>query len=262
MVSERVKVHIGLAAALIVFIVCVTLLIIGQVFEGDLHAALPGSVAPDFALRDAENNPVKLADLRGNIVIVYFHGNPPTNISDNLSPSPATAPSVATALPQQAGSLAGPAIAGADVAATGAGSLSLQSTATPASTTVPDLSQLSAICRELHSARVKVLDLENPAALASADPSLAAASSADGTIETLIDPTGDVARKYRIDEADTKPTFFVIDPSGIIRYRGNSAIETEQLLSPATQPSSCPQIIPTILSSEAINVALPESDHF
>jgi peroxiredoxin Q/BCP len=33
----------------------------------------PGDPAPDFTLRDADGNPVSLADLRGRKVVVYFY---------------------------------------------------------------------------------------------------------------------------------------------------------------------------------------------
>jgi hypothetical protein len=55
--------------------------------------------------------------------------------------------------------------------------------------------------------------------------------------------------------------------SGVIRYRGSSllpgnAAMTDELLSPATQPSSCPQLIQTLLSSEALNLGMHASGHF
>jgi thioredoxin-dependent peroxiredoxin len=32
-----------------------------------------GSTAPDFTLRDQDDNPVTLSDLRGNPVVLYFY---------------------------------------------------------------------------------------------------------------------------------------------------------------------------------------------
>jgi hypothetical protein len=59
----------------------------------------------------------------------------------------------------------------------------------------------------------------------------------------------------------------VIDPSGIIRYRSNSlrgdgASAADSLLAPATQPSSCPQVIQTLLSTEAVDLSLRAPSHF
>jgi peroxiredoxin len=42
-------------------------------------------------------------------------------------------------------------------------------------------------------------------------------AEAGGRCVTLLDPTGYVSRLYRIDQS---PTFVIIDPSGMIRYRG------------------------------------------
>jgi peroxiredoxin len=42
-------------------------------------------------------------------------------------------------------------------------------------------------------------------------------AEAGGRCQTLLDPTGHVARLYRIDQT---PTFVIIDPAGMIRYRG------------------------------------------
>jgi hypothetical protein len=52
----------------------------------------------------------------------------------------------------------------------------------------------------------------------------------------------------------------VIDPSGIIRFRANS-LESDgvslagELLAPATQPSSGPQVVQTLLTSEAVGLS-------
>jgi peroxiredoxin len=255
MVSERVKVHVGLAAALLVLIVCFAFLIIGTLYRGDMHAALPGSLAPDFSLRDADNKPVELSDLRGNVVIVYFHGQ----TGNAIAPTTATSPEAA------------------------AGTLDLVAEQSPAVKSIPvdsqlakkaaaaasraDLSQLTAMCEQLHSPHLRVLELTNPAGLDTSFALTPAQTDAEKAVQTLLDPSGDVARKYRVDNVDTKPTFFIIDPSGVIRYRGSSLQSgdtpvTDELLSPATQPSSCPQLVQTLLSSEALNLGVHASGHF
>jgi len=65
MVSERVKVHVGLAAAMIVLIACVALLVFGAIHQADPRAAVPGSKSPDFSLRDADHHSVELSEVRG-----------------------------------------------------------------------------------------------------------------------------------------------------------------------------------------------------
>ena len=238
MVSERIKVHLGLAAALIVLVICVVLLIVGSLYRGDLRAALPGSVAPDFALRDANNRPVELSELRGNVVIVCFRGQP----------GDAAVASTSTSTDQTAGS------------SQAADSTAVAGTATEANS---DLLQLSAMCDELHNPHLKIFELTTPSeGLENSDPLPPSQAGADSSIRTLLDPSGDIARKYKVDNDNPKPTFFIIDPSGVIRYRGNSlqpgnAAATDQLLSPATEPSSCPQLVQTLLSSEAVNISLP-----
>jgi len=258
MVSERVKVHVGLAAAVVVLIVCMVLLLIGTLYRGDLRAALPGSVAPDFALRDADGKPVELSALRGDVVIVYFRGQ----LGD--APAPSTSPSsLLAAVPAAQASAAALARALATKTA-GSGAPKADSAGASANA---DLSQLSAVCKQVNNPRLKVLEMTNPAGLQEADPGASLETSADGAVRTLIDPAGDVARKFKVDKTDTKPTFFIIDPSGVIRYRGNSlqagaATATDELASPATQPSSCPQVIQTLLSTEAVNLGAAPSSHF
>jgi hypothetical protein len=251
MVSERIKVHVGLAAALIILIVCVGLLIAGSIFQDDLRAALPGTVAPDFALRDAADRPVELADLRGNVVIVYFRGqntddgsNCPTSVPiDSM-----TSQRVATRLPPTAAAVQ--AIANKNLE----------------SASATDLPALSAMCRK-HSRHVKVLDLESSLSLANAGPPERSQQTDDCSVQTLLDPAGEVAREYKIDGSDTRPTFVVIDPAGVIRYRGNSRrdagnLAAGQLLAPTTQASGHAQMVETILSSEAIEAATPLPAHF
>jgi peroxiredoxin len=266
MVSERVKVHVGLAAAVVVLLVCLVLLLIGTLYRGDLRAGLPGSVAPDFALRDADNNPVELSALRGDVVIVYFRGQ------HGDAPAPSTSPSsVVAALPaDQPHAVA--AAASETLSLNTAASTALN-TGTVSASASADLSQLSAVSQQIHDPRLKILELTNPAALQDA-PSVGTQSvgsfqaDASAAVQTLIDPTGDVAREFKIDETDTKPTFFIIDPSGVIRYRGNSlqgaaaAAATNELASPATEPSSCPQMVQTLLSTEAVNLGEPSTTHF
>jgi hypothetical protein len=127
------------------------------------------------------------------------------------------------------------------------------------------------MCNQVHDPRLKVLELTNPpnspSSLQDADPLTSLQDTADGQVQTLVDPTGDVARKFKVDQTDTKPTFFIIDPFGVIRYRGNSlqggaAAATSELASPATQPSSCPQLVQTLLSTEAVNLGEQTSGHF
>jgi hypothetical protein len=241
MVSERVKAHLGLVAAVLVLAVCFSSIIAGAVYKGDLRAGLPGSVAPDFSLRDADNSPVELADLRGDVVIVYFRGT--SGERPNIGAATAPSDSIAS----RRDSRAQPANHAA-------------ATATSAqSPDAPAVEQLSLMCHKLHNSHLKVLDLEEHAALATPDAAVLSLNSPDPSVRTLIDRTGDVARRFKIDQGDSKPTFFVIDPAGIIRYRGNDlsgggAAPEDQLPLPATQPSSCPQIVQTLLSSEALSV--------
>jgi hypothetical protein len=126
------------------------------------------------------------------------------------------------------------------------------------SPSAPDIEQLSLLSRTVHSHRLKVLDLEEHGAAHSFDAAVLSLQPKDHTVETLIDPTGDVARRFKIDQGDSKPTFIVIDPAGVIRYRGNNlsgggAIATDQSPSPTTRPSGCPQIIQTLLASEPLS---------
>jgi peroxiredoxin len=255
MVSERVKVHIGLAAALLVLIVCFAFLIIGSLSRGDMHAALRGSVAPDFFLRDADNKPVALSDLRGNVVIVYFPGQTGNAIAPTTENSVAAAAGTLGAVADHS-SLAQATPVDADLA---------KNAAKAASTA--DLAQLTAMCEQLRSPHLKVLELSNPLTVENSNAIPSAQPDPESAVQKLLDPSGDVARKYRVDNVDTKPTFFIIDPSGVIRYRGSSlqsgnAAMTDELLSPATQPSSCPQLIQTLLSSEALNLGMHASGHF
>jgi hypothetical protein len=257
MISERVKVHVGLAAAVVVLIVCMVLLLVGTLYRGDLRAALPGSVAPDFALRDADNNPVELSALRGDVVIVYFRGEP------GDAPAPTTSPSVLSALPSAQSS---PTPIASALPTKTAGS-AVPNAGSPAAWANADLSQLAAVCKQANNSRLKVLELTNSASLQLTDPVASLHTGTGGAVQTLIDSAGDVARQFRVDETDTKPTFFIIDPAGIIRYRGNSlqgsaATATDELAAPTTQASSCPQLVQTLLSTEAVNLGVPTPTHF
>jgi hypothetical protein len=255
MVSERVKVHIGLAAAVLVLIVCMVLILLGALHEGDLRAALPGSVAPDFTLQDSENHPVALSDLRGDIVIVYFHGQNTDTASSSSMVS------------QHAAAAAQPAAAGGTMASIEKPNRATSPVAFSAPAHATEIAQLSAMCLEWHNPRVKLLELETPQTETYPKRSPSDFIAPAKAVSTLIDSEGDVARKYRVDGRDARPTLFVIDSSGVIRYRGNSlesgaASFSSALSSPATQPSSCPRIVQALLSTEALSMRASATAHF
>jgi hypothetical protein len=150
----------------IVFIVSVALLLAGTLDRGDLHAALPGSVAPDFSLRDAENQPVALSELRGNVVIVYFRGRdlPGRDLPGRDLPGREDAASdVATTQPSDAAALAASTIPASDP---GQPQLTDGPMTTSASASADDssaaIAELSAMCREAHNSHLKVLELDSP----------------------------------------------------------------------------------------------------
>jgi cytochrome oxidase Cu insertion factor (SCO1/SenC/PrrC family) len=274
MASERTRVQIGLIAAIAVFVLCMALIISGAMRRGDLNEGLKGSLAPDFSLRDADNRPVRLSELRGNVVVVYFGGHTPDSAESSATP-PATAPSgSATANSGTADSVttdSGTAVADQSTvnhsSSVNDSSATLASASTPAAANagransgagISDIQQVTELCREKH---VKFLNLQTPSLLhpdeASAiDENGIVLNSNDGTIDTLFDTTGDVARRFKIDRENGKPTFFVIDPSGVIRYRGDTVSEAaaEAMRAPATQPSSGQQMAQSLLSGEALNL--------
>jgi peroxiredoxin len=63
---------------------------------------------------------------------------------------------------------------------------------------------------------------------------------------TLLDPTGHVARKYRIDQT---PTFVIIDSTGMIRYRGG--IDDPSPDAPLTA-TNFPQLIDLLLAERPL----------
>jgi hypothetical protein len=252
MFSERLKVHIGLTASALVLMGCFALIIGGAIDKGDLRAGLPGTVAPDFSLRDADNKPVQLSELRGNVVVVYFHGQGANAADGNdVAACPTSAPTDSV-----------------DAAATAQlsqGRASIAAVNVPThnrpnkSAAVSNIAEVSAMCRDLHDPCVKLLDLEafpstSPSdSIATAPPTTRpAADSTAGEVETLFDPSGDVAREFKIDKGDAEPTVIVIDPSGVIRSRGSSlqlgAASTDDFLSPATQPLSSQQMAQTLFT--------------
>jgi predicted metalloprotease len=180
MVSERVKVHVGLAAALGVFV---------------------ASVSPDFSLRDAENQPVALSELRGNVVIVYFHGRDVSGLDAST-----TQPSEVTAAEANTSSASAEQIPTAN----GSAAKTVSASSDDAS---PTIAQLSAMARQVHNPRLKVLELDTLASLGNTDSNSAVSDASaqlptqsqagtDSTVRTLFDLSGDVARKYKIDSEE------------------------------------------------------------
>jgi cytochrome oxidase Cu insertion factor (SCO1/SenC/PrrC family) len=257
MLSQRTKVHAGLISAVVVLLICMSVIIGGAVRKGDLHAGLPGSIAPDFFLHDADNHPVELSDFRGNVVIVYYAGRA----------SGATTLPAGAALPSR-----GP----QPIESHAADPQSPQATAlapTARDKSVADLAQLSLVCRDIQSSRVKLISLQSlpdgdrplplDAPLKSGGDAGGDAAGSPEKVQTLFDSNGEATRRLKIDVADAKPTFFVIDPTGVIRYRGNTlpvgeAASAKALLqTPATVPSSDQEVPQTLLTSEAATIATP-----
>ena len=186
---ERRLARFAIIAAAAMFTFCVTIIAGGGMRRPDMHVAQLGAVAPEIALRDTNNEDLRLSGMRGSFVLVYF------------TPDPVDAlkfPDVDTG-----------------------------DRPVPNSTAVLDakLSQLSRLSTALSARRVVVVEgnrspSDEPMNLMSiaADPNNADSIRCG---RTLFDSDGEIARNYRVDAIAAQPTLFVIDSRGVIRYRGS-----------------------------------------
>src|SRR5437773_940733 len=72
MLSPRRTAQLGLASAMLMWVLSMGLLIVRPLMEKPLPFAEPGTTAPDFALRDTEGRSVSLSSLQGQAVVLCF----------------------------------------------------------------------------------------------------------------------------------------------------------------------------------------------
>ncbi len=75
--ASRRAAQFGLGGAVAVLLLCLSILIAGDIDTGTGNA-LEGTRALNFHLRDLDNHLVSLSDLRGKVVSVYFGGDTDT----------------------------------------------------------------------------------------------------------------------------------------------------------------------------------------
>lgn len=73
MLSPRRSAQCGLAAACVLFVLCMGVLVLRGSSAPQVAAApTPGIAAPDFTLPDTDGKPLRLSSLRGSITVLYF----------------------------------------------------------------------------------------------------------------------------------------------------------------------------------------------
>src|SRR5690242_6686343 len=72
--ASRRAAQFGLGGAVAVLLLCLSILIAGDIDTGAGNA-LEGTRALNFHLRDLDNHLISLSDLRGKVVSVYFGGD-------------------------------------------------------------------------------------------------------------------------------------------------------------------------------------------
>jgi cytochrome oxidase Cu insertion factor (SCO1/SenC/PrrC family) len=157
--------HLGLAAAAIVLVACMSIVLAAPRLSRPIAVAEVGTVAPDFQLPDTEGRPVTLSSFRGRSVVLFF-GNlhcPKTAVCND-----------------RVGALA------EQYARDGH-------------------AQFLAINVDRKSDRTDALQVRVDARVVGR------------TFPTLLDRKGTLADRY---SARTTPSFILIDPTGVVRYRG------------------------------------------
>ena len=203
MVGEKRLAVFGIVSASIVGLGCVFVIIAGGLYRGDLRAS-QGSLAPEIVSRDVDNQALKLSGLRGGFVLVYFT----PDLSDSIDTAYKSGSTGDEAKTQQ---------------------IARQTSNTSRFTDLKSLNQLS---RALDAQQVTVLEsrrYENagPMNLISlvaqgnetGEPTVRDSAGRHLT-HMLFDADGDIARRFKVDAVATQSTLFVIDATGVIRYRG------------------------------------------
>jgi peroxiredoxin len=190
MFNARRVAQAGLGAACLILMLSLLVLVSGASQAGS-DQGLPGSVAADFRARDLDQNLVALADIKGDVTVMYFTDR------DN--------PLLRQIAPRLA--MFNEKFAGQNVKLVAVYS---DSDGRDAATVV-----------RIDAARLGL------------------------NVQTLLDASGDLVRKYRVQET---PVFFVIDAEGMIRYRGG--FDGENAINPQIAAGvSCEAAVENLLSA-------------